>query len=366
MTVKERALGDVTARSFTLAFPTATATKMQECEGAVGNRIVTTAAMCTAFAKARADAMRGGQNRLRKRAASLSGSIGRPLTEAVPTGAAAGGLVSADRYPIMARKDGLQPPATAGGSDRHREIDRLIGESLADYCNRRSVEDMRRAKAKARVEEELRKCLPKEGELPHWADDWVANVWQDGNGNLPSKDNRLPILVDPGDPNVMWRVGVNSGDPLSRIKGIDGCLFKSMDGGAKWDVLHQTYTNQWRYVSSLAVTRDANGKSILLAGVQCLLSTDRGIMRSDDGGASWYRVCDGFAALSVAFDPDNPQNAIAEIVAPDEDLAVSRIVFSTDGGKHWMTALRNGVAMETNSEAKMRQLAALIKRTVSR
>ena len=80
-------------------------------------------------------------------------------------------------------------------------------------------------------------------------------------------------------------------------------------------------------------------------------------MRSDDGGESWYRVCDGLAAMSVAFDPDNPQNAIAEIVAPPPDFGVSRVVFSTDGGKHWRTATQNGVAMETRSDTQMRALA---------
>lgn len=359
VTVKERAPGDVTARSFTRAFPP----ERQECEGPVGNRIVTTAAMCTAFAEARADAMRVGQNRLRKRAASLSGSIGRRLTEAVPSGAATGGLVSANRYPIMARKDSLQSPATAVGSDTHREIDRLIGESLADYCNRRSVEDMEKAKAKARAEEELRKCLPKKGELPNWADDWLANVWQGGENVILTKHDRLPVVVDPDDPNVMWRVGATD-DRYKRVKGIDGCLFKSMDGGEKWDVLHYTYMNQWKYVSSLAIAHE-NGKTILLAGVMGEpFSFNSGIMRSDDGGQRWYRVCDGFAALSVAFDPNDPQNAIAEIVAPpdlEKAFATSRVVFSTDGGKHWMTATRNGVAIETNSESKMRDLAALKK-----
>ena len=154
-------------------------------------------------------------------------------------------------------------------------------------------------------------------------------------------------VIDPDDPKVMWKWDRR------------GWLSKSLDGGIKWDRLPYTYERQWRYVSSLAVARE-NGKTILLAGVMGeSFSFDSGIMRSDDGGLSWYRVCDGFAALSVAFDPDDQQNAIAEIVAPNDDFGVSRVVFSTDGGKHWMTATRNGVAMETDSEATMKQLALL-------
>ena len=153
----------------------------------------------------------------------------------------------------MARKDNLQPPATAGGSDK-REIDRLIGESLADYCNRRSVEDMAKAKAKAKAEEELRKCLPKEGELPNWADDWLAKVWQGGKTGISAKQSRRPMLIDPVDPNVMWKWDRR------------GWLSKSLDGGVNWDRLQYTYQRKWEYLDSLAVTRE-NGKTILLAGV---------------------------------------------------------------------------------------------------
>ena len=127
----------------------------------------------------------------------------------------------------------------------------------------------------------------------------------------------------------------------------------------KWERLDYTYQNQWKYVSSLAVA-DENGKTILLAAVMNASfseASDNGIMRSDDGGVRWYRVYDGFAALSVAFDPDDAQNAVAEIIAHSVDSIVSRVVFSTDGGKHWMTATQNGIAMETDSASKMRALA---------
>ena len=70
-----------------------------------------------------------------------------------------------------------------------------------------------------------------------------------------------------------------------------------------------------------------------------------------------FKESGDLAAMSVAFDPDNPQNAITEIVAPPPDFGVSRVVFSTDGGKHWQTATQNGIAMETRSDKQMRVLA---------
>ena len=267
----------------------------QECEGPTGGRIITSKAVCSAIAEARASATKLLSSRL-----SAGGSKKRP--------AGAGVLTSANRYPIMARKE-LQPPSAGGGPDRHTEIDRLIGESLLDYGHRREMEDMRRAKAKAKAEEELRKCLPKEGELPEWANDWAANVWQDGKSEIPSKRFEPLIVTDPADPNVMWRVGVNRSDPLRRMKGIDGCLFKSIDGGVKWIRLPYPYQQQWRYVSSLAATRE-NGKTILLAGVMgewFSIASDSGIMRSDDGGDRWYRVCDGYARSRFLSIPTTPK-----------------------------------------------------------
>lgn len=247
----------------------------------------------------------------------------------------------------------LQPPVTAGGSDltsgvpdRLTGIDRLIGESVSDHRYRRAIADIQRIRARARAEEELRRSLPKEGELPEWADDWLANYWQGGKHRISAKHSQQLRVTDPVDPKVMWKWNKRS------------WLSKSLDGGITWHRLESTYMNQWRFVSSLAVARE-NGKTILLAGVMSEpLFLDSGIMRSDDGGERWYRVCDGFAGLSVAFDPDDPQNAIAEIVAPVVDLLVSRVVYSNDGGKHWLTATQNGVRMETDSESRMRALAA--------
>ena len=240
-----------------------------------------------------------------------------------------------------------------GASAFVRTVDWLIpsrgGLSLSDYHSLLAMDDMEKAKAKSREEDALRKCLPKEGELPNWADDWLANVWQGGNSRVSSKDSRQTKWIDPGDPKVMWKWDKR------------GWLSKTLDGGANWHRLHHTYDCQWKYVSDLAIARE-DDKTILLAGIMASpFASDRGIMRSDDGGDHWYQVCEAFAAISVAFDPDNPQNAIAEIIAPSVDVRVSRVVFSTDGGKHWMTATRNGVALETHSESKMRELAARIR-----
>lgn len=123
----------------------------------------------------------------------------------------------------------------------------------------------------------------------------------------------------------------------------DGIL-ESSDGGSSWSPLASTApTSQalyWAFVNSLAVSSSG---VILAATGESNFGVAGGIERSSDGGQTWTSVWPVPAAagtggsgsgstkpysLDVAFDPNNPDDAVAD----DQNGGV---IFSVDGGVTW-------------------------------
>jgi photosystem II stability/assembly factor-like uncharacterized protein len=81
----------------------------------------------------------------------------------------------------------------------------------------------------------------------------------------------------------------------------------------------------WRFVNRLAI--HPTQSQVLLAGVTNNSRTTGGIYRTADGGATWSRMAT-MKALDVAFDPNNPANALA-------GLDDGTIAYSRDAGLTW-------------------------------
>ncbi len=207
---------------------------------------------------------------------------------------------------------------------------------------------------------------------------WLTKGPQNVGGRTRS------LLIDPDDPRKIWAGAVSggvwkstdSGDHWSAMNGglqnfsvtclamdinssrpktiyagtgessnnglAGGGLFVTTSVSSKWTRIEYTFENQWQYIDSLATTH-WEGQTVILAGVSSPIPSQRGIMRSPDGGITWNRVYEAKASLSIVVDPNNAGKIIAEVREPGtypiyENL--NRVVYSSDAGSTWDTATR--------------------------
>lgn len=144
------------------------------------------------------------------------------------------------------------------------------------------------------------------------AEHWIAS----GAGVTPS--SVTDFAVDPGNSNVVY-ANSSSG------------VFKSTDGGAHWS-LTGTARPSTAPVSTNDVVVHPSNSSIIYAA-----STDNGIYKSSDGGATYEQKNTGLFVLSVnvlAIDPTTPNTLYAG--------TINGIFKSTNGGDNW-TKVDNGI-----------------------
>jgi hypothetical protein len=131
------------------------------------------------------------------------------------------------------------------------------------------------------------------------------------------------IAVDPAFPDVMY---AGTGEASAGYIGVGA--FKSTDGGRAWRFLEATdadATADWRFVNRLAI--HPGETQVLLAALTSNNGVSGAIYRSVDGGANWAKVAP-MRALDIAFDPNNPANAVA-------GLGDGTIAYSRDAGLTW-------------------------------
>ncbi len=132
----------------------------------------------------------------------------------------------------------------------------------------------------------------------------LNNTMQSDCANCGANDNWrlcLSLAIDPGNPSVVY---VGTGGPDDG--GVDGAVFKTLNGGSHWTKLSQTFDYR---VEGLAI--DPDNPSTIWAVTNS--NGDGGwngtIYRSTDGGDSWQPVSIGSALggiLAVAPRPDDP------------------------------------------------------------
>ena len=113
------------------------------------------------------------------------------------------------------------------------------------------------------------------------------------------------LALDPTSPYVVY---VGTGESNAAIDNYDGSgLFRSQDAGASWSYLG---LQEVRRIARVRVD-PGNVNRVFVAGMGSQFSTgpDRGLYRSEDGGASWTKVLfvsDSTGVCDVAIDPSNP------------------------------------------------------------
>lgn len=174
----------------------------------------------------------------------------------------------------------------------------------------------------------------------------------DDQAMLPVGD----IAVDPVNSNNVY---VGTGEANGGHNNFSGGgMYKSTNGGTSWQMIGLENT-----VSIGRIVIDpTNPLKVYVAAVGSYFgpNPDRGVYRSDNGGANWSKilfVTDSTGAIDIAIDPLNPNNLLAAMWQrtryPNGGVlygATSGIYKTTNGGNNW-TALgpANGLPNSTTT-----------------
>jgi photosystem II stability/assembly factor-like uncharacterized protein len=169
-----------------------------------------------------------------------------------------------------------------------------------------------------------------------WLGASSGGIWKTENGGASwrplTDDIGLPtgcLVADPRDPDrLLWGTGerFHSGGPGAGI-------WESPDGGESWRQMPATAT--WPYVSAIVVS--AADPRLLVVAAPSVTSTDGGIYRSTDGGATWSAVLHyDPVAFDVFADPSDASRLLASSRARRTSTFPTSCVFrSTDAGASW-------------------------------
>ncbi len=149
------------------------------------------------------------------------------------------------------------------------------------------------------------------------------------------------VALDPSNPAVVW---VGTGENVSGRHVAWGTgVYKSLNGGATWTNMGLRASE---HVGKILV-HPADGNTVLVAAEGPLWSAggDRGVFRTEDGGATWtqvLRINEHTGVTDLEFDPSDPSVVYAAayqrrrhiwgLMAGGESSGVHK---STDGGRTW-------------------------------
>ena len=151
------------------------------------------------------------------------------------------------------------------------------------------------------------------------------------------------IAVAPSDPNVIY-VGSGEADMRDNIQHGNG-MYKSIDAGLHWTRIGLEDTRQ---IGKIVVDpQNPNRVFVAALGHAYAANPERGVYRSDDGGATWNKVLYKNAdtgAIDLAMDPSNHDVIYASLwqtrrppwsVYPPSNGPGSGLYKSIDGGTTW-------------------------------
>jgi photosystem II stability/assembly factor-like uncharacterized protein len=151
------------------------------------------------------------------------------------------------------------------------------------------------------------------------------------------------IAVAPSNADVLY-VGTGESDMRSQISFGNG-MYKSTDAGKTWTNVGLDDTRQIGRI--LVDPRNADIVFVAALGHAYGANPERGVYRSNDGGASWKKVLfknEDVGAIDLAFDPQNSRTIYATLwntrrppwaIYPPSYGPGSGIFKSTDGGDNW-------------------------------
>ncbi|MBL0106982.1 MAG: T9SS type A sorting domain-containing protein [Ignavibacteria bacterium] len=186
----------------------------------------------------------------------------------------------------------------------------------------------------------------------------------DDNAVLPIGD----IAVDPVNSNIIYAGTGEANGGHNNFAG--GGIYKSTNGGTSWQI-----TGLQNTVSIGRIIIDPfNPLKLYVAAVGSYFgpNPDRGIYRSDNGGANWTKILfisDSTGAIDIAVDPVNSNNLYAAMWQktryPNGGQlfgSTSGIYKSTNGGNNW-TALGAGNGLPNSSSTSVGRIGISISKS---
>jgi photosystem II stability/assembly factor-like uncharacterized protein len=184
-----------------------------------------------------------------------------------------------------------------------------------------------------------------------WRTTDAGATWQPISAEL-GRSSIGALAVAPSDSSVLW---AGTGQIQQRWDIVDGDgVYRSTDGGESWSHVGLEET---RHIGDLWVDpRDADTAIVAALGHVFGPNQERGLFRTEDGGASWKRVLyldENTGAASLAADPARPDVLFASLwqvrrhpwldyfqptVGPG-----SGIYRSADGGRSWAPVAGRGL-----------------------
>lgn len=144
------------------------------------------------------------------------------------------------------------------------------------------------------------------------------------------------LAMDPSDPQIlyasMWDMRRTPWFFDSGYEGTSG-LYKSVDGGANWEPIHNGFPDE--KLGRFAIAVAPSNPDVLYASVECESADKKGIYRSTDKGANWEFVNGDFNAKVRPFYFANI------VVDPHNDSALFKcafnLIYSKNRGKSFRT-----------------------------
>ncbi len=154
------------------------------------------------------------------------------------------------------------------------------------------------------------------------------------------------VVIDPNNPNVVW-AGSGENNPQRSVSYGDG-IYKSVDGGRTWR--NVGLPNSEHIARILIDPRNSDVVYVASQGPVYNSGGDRGLYKTEDGGATWTKILDAgewAGVTDVVMDPRNPDVLIAAtwqrarrqwtLIAGGPESGIHR---STDGGTTWTRSQR--------------------------
>ncbi|HEY2547885.1 MAG TPA: hypothetical protein VGI46_17570 [Candidatus Acidoferrum sp.] len=162
------------------------------------------------------------------------------------------------------------------------------------------------------------------------------------------------IAVAPSNANVIY-VGSGEADMRSSISYGNG-MYKSTDAGKTWT--HIGLEDSRQIARILVDPNDSERVFVAALGHAYGPNKERGIFRSNDGGATWQQILFKDAdtgAIDLAMEPGNPKNMFAALlqtrrppwsIYPPSKGPGTGLYRSKDGGEHWEQLTGHGLPAE--------------------
>ncbi len=165
-------------------------------------------------------------------------------------------------------------------------------------------------------------------------DTWEKILYVDENTGCAD------LALDPSNPDVlyasMW--DYRRQPDFFRSGGAGSGLYKTTNGGASWDQIHQGLPEGT--LGRMAIGLAASNPEVLYLSVECEKEAEKGLYQSKDGGENWQHVSNEFNTKVRPF-----YFARLEVDPTDENIVYKcglNLVISEDGGNRFRT-VQSGV-----------------------